>query len=253
MELLKVKNIAVYITPKKEYDREVSKVIKIFLDNSWNLGWKKEDVILINNFPWSYGDFKSTVVSDDNFVPFRPGSSKTVSVANLFEKGFFKENEIYWVHDPDAFELEKIEDEEIRNLLEYSDVGFTDYGTSKKFSLGSYFFKSSAKDIFLAIRDNIYDRQSRGLNAEDENSLVELFDNNWNGINKRIKNTGIKYNFGTRKLKQKFEIAEKPIKVLHFRPFKKGLLDIYVYGKNELGFPIMNDRLKKIFRYHGVV
>ena len=247
-----MKNITVFITPVKQYDERTSTILKIWIENSVELGWNKEDLILINNFPWEYSGVKSFVVSDDNYVTFRPGSSKTVSISNLLETDFFKDEELYWIHDPDAFQMEVITHDEISNILGKADVGFTDYGHKPRWSMGSYFLRNTSKDIFKKIRETIFRREEEKLHSEDESALTELTDGNIENINQRIVRMNVRYNFGTRRLIKKWERAEKPIKVLHFRPFKNGLLDIYMYGKNELGFPIMNDRLRKVFENNGV-
>ena len=67
------------------------------------------------------------------------------------------------------------------------------------------------------------------------------------------------YDFGLRKVKMCYEKAIKPLKVIHFQPegelklktWQKAL-DIAMYGQNELGIPLMNKRLIKVFERHGI-
>ncbi len=240
----KMKNLSVYLTPAKKYSEEADASIKIWIDNSLDLGWKKEDIIFINNFPYEYNGIKSVVIDEASFCPFRPGSSKTCAIADLLQQGFM-EKDIYWVHDPDAYQLNPI----IKSELKLDkDVGFTTYGWSPKWNLGSFFLKDSAKDIFKWIKDTIYEIQN-----EDERALVKLTHENFNGINDRIKTMNITYQIGQRQIPVNYKLATKPLKVLHFRPHNKGLdnLATFMYGKNDLGFPLMNERLIKIFHYHG--
>lgn len=242
-----MKNVSIYITPTKQYGRETDKSIKIWIDNSYDLGWKKEDIIFINNFPYEYNGIKSTIVDESNFCPFRPGSTKTCEVTRLLE-GDPRDKTIFWVHDPDAYQLNPITEEELE--LDNFDVGFTTYGWSPKWCLGSYFAKKSSKDIFDAIKETIYEIQN-----EDERALRKLTRENYKNINSRIKTMNITYNFGQRHIPINYDLASKPIKVLHFRPEYRGLDNIaqFVYGKNRLGIPLMSNRLKKIFKYHRMI
>jgi len=240
-----MKNLSVYITPVKKYSQEADTSIRIWIDNSLDLGWKKENIIFINNFPYEYNGIKSTVIDESVFCPFRPGSSKTCATAYLLEQGFMGKD-IYWVHDPDAYQLNIITESELD--LNNADAGFTTYGWSNKWSLGSYFLKDTACDIFKRIKDTIYEIQN-----EDERALVKLTSENFNGINDRIKTMNITYNFGQRQIPVNYKLATKPLKVVHFRPQNGRLnnLAAFMYGKNELGIPLMNKRLIKIFQYHG--
>jgi hypothetical protein len=246
-----VKTITVYLTKDHGYDKLQSRAIKIWIDNSLQLGRKLEDMTLVNNFPWEYRGLHSLVVDDVNWCPFRPGSSKTISVATLFDMGFFKTGELYWVHDPDAFENHYITDDEVEKMLGKHDLGLTDYGYSDKWSLGSYFFRSSAGDIFRKIRETIYSLHAAGHKAEDENAACDITDNN-SAIANRVVRLNVTYNFGSRKLGQKWDKAEKPIKVTHFRLSRPDHIAEHIYGRSVIGVPFVCPRLAKIMKYHYV-
>lgn len=241
-----MKNLSVYITPAKKYGQETDASIRIWIDNSYDLGWKKEDIVFINNFPFEYNGVKSIVVDESSFCAFRPGSSKTSAIADLLARGFIGKD-IYWVHDPDAYQLNTITEKELD--LSGVDAGFTTYGWSSKWCLGSYFVKDSAKDIFKWIKDTMYEIQN-----EDERALVKLTHENFNNINNRIKTMNITYQIGQRHVPYNYSQATKPLKVLHFRPQYRGLnnLATFMYGKSELGMPLMSDRLIKLFHHHGI-
>ena len=112
--------------------------------------------------------------------------------------------------------------------------------------MGSFFFKDSSKDIFQAAKDLIY------KNIEDETVMMELSANNANHINERSKRLNITYNLGKRNVASNYEKATKPLKVLHFHPADRRLLDTFMYGKNEMNIPLMTDRLIEIFNHHGM-
>ncbi len=252
-----MKNLLVYINPLKHFDadgkkyRHNSTLVKIQIDNSLDLGWKKEDILLITNFPYEYNGVKAVVLDDSLYCPFRPLSTKTLTVAYLLEKGMVDKGQLYWVHDFDAYQLHSFNELELR--LGKACVALTDYGWSPKWCMGSYFFNSSAKDLFGSIKDAIYEYK-----AEDERALAALTKDDTNNITRSIKKINITYNFGMRNVASNYEIAEKPLKVLHFHPYYKDnrlpdtTLNCFMYGKNELNMTLMNERLIKIFNDHGV-
>ncbi len=243
-----MKNLLIYINPNG-FDEEHDILVKIQIDNSLELGWKKEDILLVTNFEYEYNGIKSMVVDGINFCYFRPLSTKTVTVAYLLEKGMINKGELYWVHDFDAYQLEPITEEEIGLDEEEMQAGFMDYGWSTKWCLGSYFFKDSAKNIFKSIKDTIYQYK-----IEDERALVALTRKNINNINDWYKKLNITYGFGMRNVASNYEKAIKPLKVIHFHPWHRGVktLDIFMYGKNEMKIPLMTDRLIKIFNKYGI-
>ena len=139
-------------------------------------------------------------------------------------------------------------------LGEKFDLGLCDYGRSPAWQMGSFFFKQTARDIF---KENV-SRIKPGLNRQgkiiqDENVMLEMTDENFKGINNRIKRMNITYDFGMRRVKLCYERAIKPLKVLHFHPNSKLLntLAIAMYGKNEIGKPLMNERLINLFKSYG--
>ena len=62
-----MKNLLVYVSPNKQFDDEHKILAKIQIDNSLDLGWKKEDIILATNFDYEYRGIKSVIVDDNIF------------------------------------------------------------------------------------------------------------------------------------------------------------------------------------------
>lgn len=91
----------------------------------------------------------------------------------------------------------------------------------------------------------------------NEKTLTKLIKNN--AIDStRYKKLNITYSIPKRYLEIVFNEATKPLRVLHFRPSDKDILmpdtalNMFMYGKNSLKIPLMNDRLIKIFNQHGI-
>lgn len=248
-----MKNLLVFISPTKAFTGEYGVLAKIQIDNSLDLGWKKEDIIFVTNFPWEYQGVKAIVVGDEHYCAVRPRSIKTAIVPFLIDEGIIEKGEIYWNHDFDAYQLNAFEESELE--LDDFDAGLTDYGWKERWCMGSFFVKSSSKDIFEKAKDIIY------KNIEDETALVELTTTN-KSINSRCKRLNITYNFGMRYVESNWKKAKKPLRIVHFHPRYKIIYlepyrwewtwDVFVEGKNGLNRPLINKRLLKIFNKHGI-
>lgn len=238
-----IKNLLVYVTPDKKFNAECSLLAKVQIDNALNLG-QKDDIILVTNFPYEYNGVESIIVTNDNYCAVRPRSIKTSIISHLIDQGIVEKGKIYWNHDFDAFQNNLIEESELG--LEAVDIGLTDYGWKSRWCMGSFFFKDNAKDIFKLTKEIIF------KDVEDEAAMTELTEKNINNINERTRRLNITYNYGMKRIDKNYKIATKPVKVLHFHPSKPRLLDIFMYGKSEIGIPLMSDRLREIFSHHGI-
>ena len=228
----RMKNLLIYVNPDKKFSPEHDDLTKIQIDNSLELGWKVEDIILVTNFPYEYRGVKSIVIGDyEAFDQNR--STKIPAINELFKRGIIEDNCLYWFHDQDAFQLEPIE----VNLA--SDAGFTDYQQPRVWNAGSFFFKKSAEDIFADIW--LY-MNKKGTNEQD--ALTYMWQNNIGEINKRYELMNITYNMGLYNMKNRLKEAELPIKVAHFHPHKNRHLDLF---RN-----ILPERLLTIFKAHGI-
>ena len=234
----------VYISPTKAFSEECSILAKVQIHNSFHLGWKKEDIILVTNFPWERHGVKAIVVGDEHYYAVRPRSIKTAIIPYLIDEGIIEKGKLYWNHDFDAYQLNVIKKGEL-GLVNF-DAGLTDYGWKERWCMGSFFVKASSKDIFEKAKDIIY------KNIEDETAMVELTRNK--AIAKRCKRLNITYDFGMRNVESNWEKAIKPLRVVHFHPYYRWVptLDIFMYGKNGLNMPLIDKRLRRIFNHYGI-
>jgi hypothetical protein len=205
----------IYINPRKDFDEEHKLLAKIQIEQGLKF-WKKEDIILITNFEYEYKGIKASIIDDSFFCNIHDKASKINTIIYLLEE--YRLGEFVWFHDFDAFQLEPIIEKEIN--LGKADVGFTDYGWSLKWNTGSIFFKPSALGVFKLLKEAIY-----RCNTDEERALVVLTKNNIGGINSKIKRLNIIYNLGMRRINYNLERAVKPIKVVHFHPTRKDILN----------------------------
>src|SRR3989344_2935283 len=115
-----MKNLLIYINPRHDFGVEEKVTVKIQIDNSLDLGWKRQDILLVTNFPYEYNAVKATIVGDENYCDSIPTTSKINTIVDLFKIqaliDIFKINtivdlfkkglmagELYWYHDLDVF------------------------------------------------------------------------------------------------------------------------------------------------------
>jgi hypothetical protein len=276
-----MKNLMIYISPTGSFNNPTplatndgKVLVKVQIDNSLELGWKVEDILLVTNFDFQYRSVKAAVFKDIEYFEPYPKASKINAIIKLFEEGLINDRELYWFHDLDAFELTPIKESEVRNQIELADLGlsaYDDYNLSpaeiknKKWNTGSMFLKSSAKDIFSIIRDIMYDHE-----PQEEKALTEITTND-SKIRKRIKQLDDTYNF-VAPLAFYYGMAHKPsrsIKVLHYHPASNLQKDKYnskmipvsiVQHPSEGNHPLeryniklIPERLEKVFIPHGIL
>ncbi len=248
-----MKNLLIYTHPNKKFGEEDLILARIQIDNSFDLGWKKDDIRLFTDFPFEYNGVKSHLLPDGLHYDFDQNANKTVVCAYLLNQSRLEPNELFWSHDFDTYESYKIDAVELG--LESYDLGLTHYFYKPEWQFGSIFFKNSAKDIF-----ELLDKTTRlkVVSSRFDERTMTVLTNNGAIDPKRYKRLNSTYNFTKRYIAKVYKIVTKPIKVLHFRPSNRDILmpdtalNMFMYGKNQLNLPLMSDRLIKIFHYHGI-
>jgi hypothetical protein len=134
-----MKNLLIYINPERKFNTENSNYIKIQIDNSLDY-WKKEDILLVTNFPYEYKGVKAVVVPDDLYCQSSPCIIKINVIVYLLENKLL--DELAWFHDTEAWQVAPLD------LRLDKELGLTDYGWDRKWNGGSIFFQPSTLDIF---------------------------------------------------------------------------------------------------------
>src|SRR5258706_13277774 len=134
-----MKNLMIYINPRKDFDDEGKIAIKIQIDNSFDLGWQKENILLVTNFPYEYKGIRAIEANSNNYRSFFPPATKISAIIELIEKELIKKGEIYWFHDLNVFKNEVLTEDELG--LEDVDIGLCDKGRMPRWGTGSMFFR----------------------------------------------------------------------------------------------------------------
>lgn len=260
-----MKNLLIYISKYNKFDLENEILIKVQIDNSLDLGWNAKDILLVTNFTYEYRGVKAIVIEDSTFCRFSRQASKINAIISLFELGLI-EDKLYWFHDLDVFQMEKFPEIEIGK----NNLATTDYGGNDLWNTGVMFFRCGTYYIFNRIKEVVYkyrtdeERALMALTGNDVElksahsigKLIPAYDDA--DFKNRIVKLNSTYNFIPRYLEESYRIAEKPIKCVHFHPIKVkknqeiSQYDEMINGKNKLGIPIVNERLKIIFKKHGL-
>jgi len=252
----------IYVHPEHKFvdgwEGEIEKLVKIQLENDF---WKKEDIMLVTNFPYEYNGVKAIEVGDECYCAYKPTVSKIYVLIDLFNRGIIKD-ELYWFHDFDAFQLEPFEG----NPIEGFDMGMTDYGIigidrayNLRPSTGTIFFNNKTKDIFEEWKKE----NDRYLTNEEVSLLAMSHKGRYKPLFDRITKLNITYNFAIRRrnIQLTYEICDKPIKVIHFHPWDRRTvfyinprvnnIEAIIEGKNPLGVLITN-KLLELFKKHKI-
>jgi len=221
-----MKNLLIFIGT---FDKEHEELTKIQIDNSLELGWKPEDIILATNFDWEYRGVKALKLVGDFDALDGNRSSKIPVINRLFDMGKIRDGDTVWFHDHDAFQLEPFGELRLYPIV----AAFTLDQKSHGWNAGSFFFERGAADMFQKIYDTMIER-----NTNEQDALTYL----WKKeavFNYTIMNDT--FNLG---IYHKGNDYDKPLMVAHFHPHKKRHLDLF----REL----LPDRLLAIFNKYGL-
>lgn len=235
-----MKNLMVYINPRKDFDAETHKLVKIQIDNMLSLGWKLDDIMIVTNFPYKYGKVRAMVVGDEHYFSKCPTVAKVSVIYWLLKNGYLKE--LTWFHDFDNYQLVPFDPPDIGD----AELGVSDYGRMPLWSTGSMFFKPTATQLFRTLSKVCYK-----IRTDEETALMKITNKNIDGLRDKVKKINITYNFQWFNFRKVYHMVEKPIKATHFH-IAPDQLDFFFYGKNRAGVSLVPKRLIRIFRSHGI-
>lgn len=273
-----MKNLLIYINPRLDFDEETKILVKVQIDNSIDLGWKKEDILLVTNFPYEYNGIRSLVISGKAYCNHCPTATKITAIVELFKNNVIEKGQLYWSHDFDVFQNEVIIESEMEQEMADADMGLCDKGRMPRWNGGVIFFTENAKDIFFQAKKIMYKHM-----IDDERSLMALATNNFlwiteevpeetikdrvvpldmpdiEAMKERIRKINITYNFRGWNIRSTYSMSIKPLRAIQFHPFDPtpypgapNALAFFMYGKNKINTVLMSKRLIKIFNKYGI-
>jgi len=257
----------------------IQSYLKLQIENSLNLGWNKDDLVVITNFPFEYMGVKAHIATD--ICSWSAFANKLVVINEMIQKGIVHDN--FWLHDNDAYQLVPFDFPE-----ECKDVGYAKHAVGRqKPQGGSAFYRKSAFDIVDVVANGIklfkatkeesffpYFYQKGGHKATkrlehkfnnakqanpDEKMLlmsqqVEFAKRHFAMYEDRFSWLNYTYNLSQQRMfTRKYPRTDKPVKVVHFHPEHPSTMNCYYYGNNSNNVKIVTDDLEELFIKHGFI
>ena len=212
--------------------KEMENLIKAQIDNSLDLGWSPENIILVTNIPYTFRGVKALVT---NLNGFCFTGSKMFALKWLMD-GRVDEGDVIWSHDLDAWQNVQFE------CPSFADVGACEY-SRPKFQGGSIFWRCGAsKDIVDEVVKIIVEERSQ----KEEPVIDRVFKSQQ--FSSRVTVNNPTFNVGCSGYYERWLKAEKPLKVCHFHPSNRIAVQTHVLDRNGIGERGVSGRLEKILR-----
>lgn len=211
----------------------IETLLKAQVENSIELGWKPEDIILLTNFDFEFMGIRARkiVLNDFCFT-----GSKIFGLVWWFNNN--KVEDVIWAHDLDCWQNVWFDCPEFK-----TDVGGVQY-SNPKWNGGSIFWKPGSKDVV----DEIVKRLTEDEALKEEPLLNKVFKSK--EFRERITNLNSTYNVGCSGFIPRYERSVKPIRVPHFHPYNGIAWEMHALDREGLGEIAVTLRLERLLRRH---
>lgn len=219
------------LSKNKRYKFEgLETLIQAQIENSLDLGWQPEDIIILANFDYEFRSVKTLNVElNKNCLT----GSKIFGMKHLFDNNMV--NDVIWAHDLDAWQNIEFEPPEIK------DVGITCY-SNNKFNGGSIFWGLNSRDIVEAIVGIIVGQKE----AKEEPTLNDVLKSK--KYKDRVEIINRTYNVGCSGYVVRWNDSVKPLRICHFHPYNFIAWETHVLDRNGLDAKGITDRLESLLR-----
>lgn len=215
----------------KRYSFEnIDTLLKAQIENSLDLGWKAQDILLLANFNYEFMGVKSVNISLNK---------KCLTGSKMFGMKYLVENDMandeIWAHDLDAWQNVPFA------CPEFKDVGISCYSNSK-YNGGSIFWKKEASDIINKIVEEINGNKEN----KEEPTLNRVLKSK--EYKERVTELNNTYNVGCSGYVKRWERSIKPIRVCHFHPYNHIAWETHALDRNGLDTKGISDHLENLLR-----
>ncbi len=208
----------------------LTNLLKAQIENSLDLGWKIEDIIVLSNFDFEYLGVKMIKADLNSFCWT---GSKVFGVKWLFNNTDI--DDIVWAHDLDAWQNVEFD------APDFKDIGLTTY-SRPKFNGGSIFWKRKSLDIINKIV-NVLTEDNAKREEPTLNRILKL-----NEYKDRVTVLNMTYNVGCSGFVPRYINSFKPIRVCHFHPYNRVAWETHTLDRNGIGAIPVSRRLERLIR-----
>ena len=226
-----------------DYMNKTIRLIKAQIDNSIELNWDVKDIVLATNFEFEYRGVKSVIL--EKTCDYSQFFNKEYAITELLEKGIVKDTNL-WYHDLDAFQLEAFEFPKFDG--DWGTCVYPNYD-GHSCQCGVLYIKPTAVDIF---REMVNIMERNGFGTTNDEIVIRNFVKLNPDYAHRVSVLNTTWNVGMTSFNERYSLAEKPIKVVHFHPDKQNEWDCMIEGKNDLGVKVVDERLIKILKKYNL-
>jgi len=215
---------------KRYIFKNINTLLKTQIENSLELGWKFQDIILLTNFDYEFMNVKSINISLNKKCLT---GSKMFGMKYLFDNNMI--NDIIWAHDLDCWQNVPF------SCPDFKEVGITTYSTSK-YNGGSIFWKKSSRDIVNKIIEEIENNKEN----KEEPTLNKILKSKQ--YKNRVTNINNTFNVGCSGYVKRWNRSIKPIRVCHMHPTNRIAWETHRLNRSGLCLMSVSDRLEKLLR-----
>ena len=238
-----MKNVLIYniVNSKERYPKDtLVRTLQAQIDNSLELGWKVEDIVIGTNFEFEYMGVKAHQL--DNVCEYNPFVNKWYGMLELVEKGILKED--FWFHDQDNWQLYPIEFPSFDGEI----AGCT-YVFTPEWNTASMFIKKSAVNILQYIKEFMDLNHELNL-FSDENYIAIL--RAQTEVSPYLSTINNEYNVGITKMEDRYNAENKPVKVIGVKPENKQDIE-KLQGVNLVQARLLTDEILTIFGKYSLL
>ena len=193
---------------------ELFRYFKAQIDNSIRLGWDVKDIVICTNLNFSYKGV--TIIQLSDICQYNKYFNKQYGIAELLRNNLITEP--FWFHDFDDWQISPFTFPEFDGT-----IGICKYINDSQWNTGSIFVKPESKYVWELIVD--FMKQNEGhpelLQTGDEN-IVNFIYNQYPQIQNEFSKLNNTYNVGVTQFENRYQVADKPIKIGAFKPNGKG-------------------------------
>jgi len=219
-----------FIKNSKNSFKRLEKLLKAQIDNSLELGWKPNEILVMSNADYEHSGVKAIKGELNDFCLT---GSKMFGLKWVMDRS--KIGDVIWSHDLDAWQNVSFD------CPEFKDVGIAQY-SNNKYNGGSIFWKPKSKDIVNSIIETLVTNKEH----REEPTLNRILKTK--EISDRVTVINNTFNVGCSGYVVRYKRSVLPLRVCHFHPDNRIAWETHALDRNNIGEIGITIRLERLIR-----